>query len=146
MIPQWVESYNKDYIEFLSALKLDSNEEEVQRYEKVAILALTEIFAREKFEVLLNTLAFEKTKQAEAENTDEYENEDSSSDTEKLEFPKCVPINKMNIEYAIFWSNFASYLFHNDINSLDAILPELSTFCEYLARLIDFLNYKIKIN
>lgn len=133
MIPQWVESYNKDYIQFLSALKLDSNEEEVQRYEKVAVLALSEIFAREKFENLLNTLAFEKPKQFD-ENPDEYEHEENGSDSEQLEFPKCVPINKMNIEYSIFWSNFAAYLFNTDINCLDAILPELSTFCEYLAR------------
>lgn len=59
MIPQWVESYS-NCIEFLSALKLDSSEEEILKYQKIAKMTLFEIFAKEKFDVLKQCLAFEK--------------------------------------------------------------------------------------
>lgn len=53
---------------------------------------------------------------------------------ENLQFPKCVPLDKVNIEYSIFWSSFADYLNNHNTKCIDLILPELSTFCEYLAK------------
>lgn len=44
MIPQWLESYNKNYLAFLSGLKLDANEVEIDRFRATARLALFEIF------------------------------------------------------------------------------------------------------
>lgn len=62
MIPQWIESYNRDYIAFLSALKLDSNEDDIIRFQKVAKMTLMEIFTKEKFEELIKYLSFEKVR------------------------------------------------------------------------------------
>lgn len=44
MIPQWLESYNKNYLALLSGLKLDSNEIEIDRFRATARTALSEIF------------------------------------------------------------------------------------------------------
>lgn len=44
MIPQWLESYNKNYIAFLSGLKLDASDAEIDRFRAIARSALPEIF------------------------------------------------------------------------------------------------------
>lgn len=44
MIPSWLETYNKDYIAFVGALKLDANEQDIDRFRKTAKLVLVEIF------------------------------------------------------------------------------------------------------
>lgn len=44
LIPSWLETYNKDYIAFVGALKLDANEQDIDRFRKTAKLALVEIF------------------------------------------------------------------------------------------------------
>lgn len=44
LLPQWLQSYNRGYISFVSALKIDANDEEVKRFMTIAKQALTEIF------------------------------------------------------------------------------------------------------
>lgn len=44
LLPQWLQSYNKKYISFISALKLDANEAEINRFMKIAKQALFYIF------------------------------------------------------------------------------------------------------
>lgn len=45
MIPQWFESYQKDYVAFVKALKIDADEKELERFRKTGKLALFEIFS-----------------------------------------------------------------------------------------------------
>lgn len=44
MLQQWIESYQKDLVGLVSALKLDSNETELNRFRKTCKQALNEIF------------------------------------------------------------------------------------------------------
>lgn len=44
LLPQWLEAYNNNYIDFVSGLKVDANEEELERFRKIAKLALLEVF------------------------------------------------------------------------------------------------------
>lgn len=44
LLPQWLEAYNNNYIDFVSGLKIDANEEELERFRKIAKLALLEVF------------------------------------------------------------------------------------------------------
>lgn len=44
LLPQWHQSYNKQYLSLISALKLDANQEEVQRFVKTSKQALFSLF------------------------------------------------------------------------------------------------------
>lgn len=44
LLPQWLQSYHRKYIAFVSALKLDANENEIKRFVKIAKQALFVIF------------------------------------------------------------------------------------------------------
>lgn len=44
LLKQWLDSYNRQFVQFLSALKMDANDDDVKRYIKVAKLALFEVF------------------------------------------------------------------------------------------------------
>lgn len=44
LLPQWLQSYNRQYISFVSALKIDANDEEVKRFMKITKQALFEVF------------------------------------------------------------------------------------------------------
>lgn len=44
MLQQWIESYQKDLIALISALKLDSSESEIDRFRKVTKQTLKELF------------------------------------------------------------------------------------------------------
>lgn len=44
LLPQWVQSYNKNYISLIAALKLDANETEFKRFMKIVRQALPVVF------------------------------------------------------------------------------------------------------
>lgn len=44
MLQQWIESYQKDLVALIGALKLDSNDAEINRYRKIGRQTLKEIF------------------------------------------------------------------------------------------------------
>lgn len=44
LLPQWLQSYNKQYLKLISALKLDANAEEIQRFVKITKKALFTLF------------------------------------------------------------------------------------------------------
>lgn len=44
LLPQWLQSYNKQYLKLISALKLDANPEEIQRFVKITKKALFILF------------------------------------------------------------------------------------------------------
>jgi hypothetical protein len=51
-LPQWVESYEKKYDQFVAAIKMDSNDKEMARFRKIAHLALLEVFKRHEIVVI----------------------------------------------------------------------------------------------
>ena len=44
MLPNWIEAYEKNYVNFVAAIKIDAKDEEILRFRKIASLALKEFF------------------------------------------------------------------------------------------------------
>ena len=44
MLPQWFETYQKSFIAFISALKIDASNTEIERFINVSKTALSELF------------------------------------------------------------------------------------------------------
>lgn len=44
MLKQWIEAYKKDYVALIAALKLDSDEKEINRFRQIAQQTLQELF------------------------------------------------------------------------------------------------------
>uniref|UniRef100_A0A182M4E0 Nuclear condensin complex subunit 3 C-terminal domain-containing protein n=1 Tax=Anopheles culicifacies TaxID=139723 RepID=A0A182M4E0_9DIPT len=107
MIPQWIESYQRDYIAFVGALKLDADEKEMERFRKAAKTVLMEIFKKKGVEEMACLLNFK---------------EDNST----------VPLEELTIERLICWQTMLEYLQQNDSDELERYMVELSKFCEYL--------------
>ncbi|XP_050073098.1 condensin complex subunit 3 [Anopheles maculipalpis] len=107
MIPQWVESYQRDYVAFVEALKLDADDKEMDRFRKTAKMVLMEIFNKNGVEEMTRLLKF---------------GEDS----------QVVPLSDLTIERAICWQALLEYLQKNDPDRLEDYMIELSKFCEYL--------------
>lgn len=131
MITEWLVSYNEDYISFLRALKLNGSDDELQRYHKTAQYALREIFKKTKLEKLLGTLQFHP----EVKSDDDDEENEEPPPTQ-LQF--CVPIEHITLEHSVFWVNLAQYLYEEKSSDIDLLLPDLTTYCEYLTSYYSF--------
>ncbi|XP_053663980.1 condensin complex subunit 3 [Anopheles marshallii] len=107
MIPQWIESYQRDYVAFVEALKLDSDEKEMDRFRKAAKTVLMEIFNKKGVKEMASLLNFEGEK-------------------------KTVPLEELTIERLICWQTMLEYLQKTDSDDLEGYMVELSKFCEYL--------------
>ncbi|XP_036332520.1 condensin complex subunit 3 [Rhagoletis pomonella] len=112
MLQQWIESYQKDLIALISALKLDSSEAEIDRFRKVAKQTLKEIFKRQSKEDLLACVPLE----------------------EEGEMHRCVPHEKLSMEIALYWQCLTEFLQSEMAEEFDLIVPELSTFCTYVEK------------
>lgn len=113
MIPQWIESYKKDTLAFLSALKIDATECEIDRFRKVAKQLLPEIFKKEKeYDELTKVLAI-----------------DTESD---FEFNRCIPFEHFSLELLIYWQSLVDFFIEQDANELEMILPEMTYMCSYI--------------
>lgn len=56
LLPQWLQSYNRQYLQLISALKLDATTEEIQRFVKIAKKALFILFKYENLIFLLELI------------------------------------------------------------------------------------------
>uniref|UniRef100_A0AAG5D889 Nuclear condensin complex subunit 3 C-terminal domain-containing protein n=1 Tax=Anopheles atroparvus TaxID=41427 RepID=A0AAG5D889_ANOAO len=112
MIPQWIESYQRDYVAFVEALKLDADEQEMDRFRKTSKMALFEIFNKNGVKEMTELLNFSE------------EN-------------KTVPLVELTIESAICWQAMLEHLHKTNSHELEDYMPELSKFCEYLKELVD---------
>ncbi|XP_037047135.1 condensin complex subunit 3-like isoform X2 [Bradysia coprophila] len=119
MIPQWLESYNKNYLAFLSGLKLDASEAEIDRFRAIARLALPEIFRTQNPEDLIATLSL-----------------DVEENSPQL---KCIPFDKLTIESSMFWCSLIVFFQQDERRSdyLERVIPELSIFCKYVEKYND---------
>ncbi|XP_053674232.1 condensin complex subunit 3 [Anopheles nili] len=113
MIPQWIESYQCDYIAFIEALKLDADEKEMERFRKTSKMVLMEIFSKKSsIKEMAGLLQFSE------------EN-------------KTVPLAELTIERAICWQAMLEYLKSTDSDDLEEYMVELSKFCEYIEALFN---------
>ncbi|KAI8114901.1 hypothetical protein FF38_05342 [Lucilia cuprina] len=110
MLQQWIESYQKDLVALIGALKLDANESEINRYRKIGKQVLREIFKRQNKADIVACLCLE-------EDGDYY---------------RCIPIERLSLEMAFYWQCLTEYLQNEMAEELDQIVPELTIFCSYV--------------
>lgn len=113
MLPQWLESYKRDILALLSALKIDATEAEIDRFRKAAKQLLPEIFKKEKdFAELIKFLGI---------------------DTEsEFEFNKCIPFENFSLEILVYWQSLVDFFIEKEADELEAVLPEMSYMCSYI--------------
>uniref|UniRef100_A0A182NH86 Nuclear condensin complex subunit 3 C-terminal domain-containing protein n=1 Tax=Anopheles dirus TaxID=7168 RepID=A0A182NH86_9DIPT len=112
MIPQWIESYQRDYVAFVEALKLDADEKEMDRFRKTSKLVLKEIFKKNGVKEMAQLLNFS-------------------------EESKTVPLAELTIERAICWQAMLEFLQKGDADELADYMSELSQFCDYIKALVE---------
>lgn len=61
------------------------------------------------------------------------------------EFVKCIPFDQLTVELAVFWLGIVEYVQEIDTNEddedqLQHVICELSTFCEYLSKYINYMR------
>ncbi|XP_011181583.2 condensin complex subunit 3 isoform X2 [Zeugodacus cucurbitae] len=110
MLQQWIESYQKDLIALIAALKLDSSESEIDRFRKVTKQTLKELFKRQKKNDLIACVPLD----------------------EDGEMHRLVPYEKLSMEIALYWQSLTEFLQTELAEEHDLIVPELSTFCTYV--------------
>uniref|UniRef100_A0A182QAY6 Nuclear condensin complex subunit 3 C-terminal domain-containing protein n=1 Tax=Anopheles farauti TaxID=69004 RepID=A0A182QAY6_9DIPT len=112
MIPQWIESYQRDYVAFVEALKLDADEKDMDRFCKTSKMVLMVIFKKNGVKEMAQLLKFSE------------EN-------------KTVPLAELTIERAICWQAMLEYLQQADSDELEDYMGELSQFCDYIKTLVE---------
>ncbi|KFB36539.1 AGAP007568-PA-like protein [Anopheles sinensis] len=112
MIPQWIESYQRDCVAFVEALKLDADEQEMDRFRKTSKMALSEIFSKNGVKEMTEILQF----------SDEN---------------RTVALDQLTIERAICWQAMLEHIQKTRPDELEDYMPELSKFCEYLKLLVE---------
>ncbi|XP_055688752.1 condensin complex subunit 3 [Lutzomyia longipalpis] len=142
MLPRWVASYGDNYITFVGALKLDTNDKEMQRFRKCAIQALQHIFKKDTVSNIVTALGFAAPEKPRKQSDDDEEEEEEMETTKPEEFPRCVPLKSLSIEVAVYWEAAVSYLQEGDFDELNAILPELSTFCQYVEKYCESIHFE----
>lgn len=139
-LPSWIAAYENNYVEFVAAIKLDNKEEEIQRFRKIAQIALKEIFKKQKMKDVVASLTFSE------------------------EFQNCLPLNKVSLEALIVWKvviechqnyvdskrndgiedgnedNFDESINKDQSILTQELLPELSVFCDYMEKYLSEQN------
>ncbi|KAH8299438.1 hypothetical protein KR044_001461, partial [Drosophila immigrans] len=116
MLKAWVESYQQNFIHLTAALKLDSNEEEILRFRRVARQMLQVIFEQHDNQKLVDQLPL----------------------SEDCELHRCVPHEALTVELLLYWQSLSDYLQHSMADEFELILPELSVFCDYVTKFCQF--------
>ncbi|KAH8353986.1 hypothetical protein KR067_007681 [Drosophila pandora] len=115
MLKAWIESYQQNYIHLTAALKLDSNEEELLRFRRVAKQMLRVIFEQTDVDQLVSLLPL----------------------SDDCELHRCIPHEALNVEMLLYWQCLSDYL-ETVPHETDPVLPELSVFCTYVEKFCQF--------
>lgn len=114
MLPQWMESYKRDILALLAALKLDASEAEIDRFRKAAKQVLPEIFKKEKeYGDLIRFLSIDPESE--------------------FEFNKCIPFEQFSLEILVYWQSLVDFFITKEADELDEILPEMTYMCSYIS-------------
>uniref|UniRef100_A0A182N258 Nuclear condensin complex subunit 3 C-terminal domain-containing protein n=1 Tax=Anopheles dirus TaxID=7168 RepID=A0A182N258_9DIPT len=111
LIPQWIESYQRDYVAFVEALKLDTDEKGMHRFRKTSKMTLMEIFKKNGVQEMVQLLHFSEAN-------------------------KIVPLAELSIERAICWQAMLEYLRDYDSNEMEDYMTELSKLSDYIESLV----------
>lgn len=84
-------------------------------------------------------LPFERNVNQQPDNEDEIELIQSNLDIQSP-YKKCIPHSKLNLESTIYWLSLVEYLNEHDSDDIDRILPELTTFCNYIRKYFETDN------
>ncbi|XP_017077993.1 condensin complex subunit 3 [Drosophila eugracilis] len=115
MLKSWIESYQQNYIALTAALKLDSNEEELLRFRRVAKQMLRVIFDQTDHQKLIEQLPL----------------------SDDCELHRCIPHELLTVELLIYWQCLSEYL-ETEAPEMESVLPELSVFCKYMEKFCQF--------
>ncbi|XP_017031434.1 condensin complex subunit 3 [Drosophila kikkawai] len=111
MLKAWIESYQQNYISLTAALKLDSNEEELLRFRRVAKQMLRVIFEKTDVDQLTALLPL----------------------SDDCELHRCIPHDLLTVELLLYWQCLSEFL-ETQADETDPVLPELSVFCSYVEK------------
>ncbi|KMY93398.1 condensin complex subunit 3 [Drosophila simulans] len=115
MLKTWIESYQQNYVALIAALKLDSNEEELLRFRRVAKQMLRVIFEQTDLRQLIDQLPL----------------------SDDCELHRCIPHDSVTVELLLYWQCLSEYL-ETEAPEIESLLPELSVFCTYMDKFCQF--------
>ncbi|XP_063701785.1 condensin complex subunit 3 [Culicoides brevitarsis] len=117
LLPNWIQVYDGNYLNFISGLKIDATEEDLERFKKIAVNALQEIFRQKKSEDFIKAL-----------NLSRHE-----------ETKKCVQLDsvKNSVEILVLWQAVIKYLIAYDDEDVDSVLPDMSVIADCLKNFIE---------
>ncbi|XP_052860170.1 condensin complex subunit 3 [Anopheles cruzii] len=112
MIPQWIESYQRDYVAFIEGLKIDADDQELERFRKTSKMVLFEVFSKHGVKEMADMLKFDPEH-------------------------KHVPLGDLTMERVICWHAMLDYLHQHDSDELEDYMMELSKYCEFIKEFIE---------
>ncbi|XP_058066104.1 condensin complex subunit 3 [Anopheles bellator] len=112
MIPQWIESYQRDYVAFIEGLKIDADDQEIERFHKTSKMVLFEVLSKHGVKEMADMLKFGPEH-------------------------KHVPLGDLTIERVICWHAMLEYLHRLDSDELEDYMMELSKYCEFIKEFIE---------
>lgn len=117
LLPNWIQVYDANYLSFISALKIDASEIDLEKFKSIAVQALQEIFRQNKPEDFINTLNLSRQE----------------------ETKKCVQLEsvKTGVELLVLWQAVIKYLTDTDVEDVDTVLPDMSVLAEFLKTFIE---------
>lgn len=141
LLPKWFHSYNQNCLTLLAALmKIDANEEEFEKFLRIAKDVLLVIFRWFVFcktitSIVRPFLNFPILLIVRNENIEDIIQvlPLATTATTNNQFEKCVPFEKLTIEMAVYWLSVIEYLRgRNEDDRLGRVICELTGFCSYV--------------
>lgn len=117
LLPNWIQVYDGNYLNFISGLKIDASEEDFEKFKKIAVNALQEIFRQKQPADFIDALNLSRNE----------------------ETRKCVRLEsvKTTVEVLVLWQAVIKYLTVSDVEDVDEVLPDMSVMAEFLRKFID---------
>lgn len=117
LLPNWIQVYDGNYLNFISALKIDASELDLERFKTIAVSALQEVFRQKEPQDFINALNLSRLE----------------------ETKKCVQVESVGtgVEVLVLWQAVIKYLTVTDVEDVDTVLPDMSVIAELLKTFIE---------
>lgn len=117
LLPNWIQVYDGDYLKFISALKIDASEVDLERFKTISINALQEVFRQKDPEDFINALNLSRQE----------------------ETKKCIRLESVGtgVELLVLWQAVIKYLTVTDVEDVDTVLPDMSVIAEFLKAFVE---------
>lgn len=118
MLPKWLNFYDGNILEFLTAIKLDGDEADIKKKTILTKKLLNVFFKKNPIKDIIGAL--------------------------NLDRDKLIPIEKINSEMALYWLCLFTYIQNTPAveSYLDEIFPQLTQFCSYIGSFMKIKSYK----